>query len=168
MFCFWRCDTGGGEVLVPDVTNKTYTDAGGELTNKSFVAEKAEEIAPQRSPEIVFKQDPVADTKAETNSIVKLSVPAMTTVPPLKGLTLNDAINKLKSRGLRLGSITGDGDAIKNGTLNLVLKQNPAADAPALKDSEVNISFPLGFYYSLNRVVKSPSARRLKTSSCKP
>ena len=47
-----------------------------------------------------------------------------------------------KSSGLKLGSITGDGDAIKNGTLNQVSKQNPAANAPALKDSEVSISFP--------------------------
>ena len=133
---------GGGEVLVPDVTNKTYTDAEAELTNKSFVAEKSEEIAPERSPDIVFKQDPVADTKAETNSKVTLSVPAMTTVPPLKGLTLNDAIKKLKSSGLRIGTVTGDGDAIKNGTLNQVSKQNPPANAPALKNSEVSVSFP--------------------------
>ena len=133
---------GGGDVLVPDVTNKTFTDAEAELANKSFVAEKAEEIAPERSQDIVFKQDPEADTKAETNSTVKLSVPAMTTVPPLKGLTLNDAINKLNSSGLKLGSITGDGDAIKNGTLNQVSLQKPDEQTPALKGSEVNIFFP--------------------------
>ena len=47
-----------------------------------------------------------------------------------------------KSSGLKIGSITGDGDAIKNGTLNQVSTQNPAANTQALKDSEVNISFP--------------------------
>ena len=133
---------GGDDVAVPDVTNKTFTDAEAELANKSFKAEKVEEIAPQRSPDVVFKQDPEAETKAETNSTVKLSVPAMTTVPPLKGLTLNDAIKKLKAGGLKIGTITGDGDAIKDGNLNQVSSQNPLANTPALKDSEVSISFP--------------------------
>jgi len=129
-------------VDVPDETKKTYAAAETDLKEKGFTAAKVEEIAPTETPDNVFKQDPVGGTKSAPGATIKLSVPAMTTVPPLKNHTLDDAIKLLGSSGLKLRGITGDGDAIRNGTLNLVSDQDPKENTPAPKGSDVQVIFP--------------------------
>lgn len=131
------------DVEVPNVTNKTFIEAEKELKEKEFTPERVEEIAPDKPLDTVFRQEPSGDSKVSADKkTVKLIVSAKTTVPNLKGSTLSAALNKLKSNELKNGTITGDGDAIKDGTLNQVSSQNPVENTVVAKGSEVNFGFP--------------------------
>jgi len=133
----------GGGTEVPDMTTKTLADAQKELTEQGFKTEKVEEIAPDKALDVVFRQDPVGKVETDPEATtVKLIIPAATTVPLLKKSTLGEVISKLSARGLKIGTVRGDADAIKNGNLNEVQAQSPTENTPVAKGTEVNVSFP--------------------------
>lgn len=131
-----------GGAKVPEVTGLAYPEAEKTLTDAGFTAQKSEEIAPDKTLDVVFNQDPPAGAKADPAVAVKLSVPAATTVPNLVNLTLNAAITALEKKGLKIGDVVGDGDAIKNGTLNQISKHTPPFNEPVAKGTEVSVVFP--------------------------
>lgn len=143
------------EIEVPDVTaNKTFEEAEADLKKAGLKAERVEEVLPATPADAlnkVAKQDPPPGTKIGPDSPVKLTFAATSSVPELRSKTLGDALKLLKNKELVIGTVTGDADAIKNGTLNTITSQNPLAGQLAAKGSGVSVSFPCGNNLPFNK-----------------
>jgi len=63
------------KVEVANVVGKTFAEAEKELANQKLKAEKVVVSAPDKEPDKVFQQDPVAVKTVDVGSLVKLSVP---------------------------------------------------------------------------------------------
>ncbi|GJF21284.1 MULTISPECIES: Stk1 family PASTA domain-containing Ser/Thr kinase [Streptomyces] len=100
--------TGAPKVEVPDVEGQTFDDAEAALTDKGFKVEKETKESTE-TPDTVLSQDPEGGTSREKGSTVTLTVARETsqvTVPSLLGLSPADAEQRLKEKGLVLGSQT--------------------------------------------------------------
>lgn len=106
-------------ITVPDVQNKTVTEAQKVLTNAGFRTQI--NTTGNKNEVLVSEQVPAKDTKLPNNSLVVLyteedSVRTSTTVPDLSGLTASQAADSLKAKNLNI-SVEGSG---------LVISQEPA------------------------------------------
>jgi len=97
--------------ILPDVRNKTISEAKQILEDSGFVCSTS-----GSSDQIVTTQVPIQGTTLEKSSIIKLytqesNMSVSQTVPNLKGFTLAQAKNSLKSKNLNI-SYTGSGTVI--------------------------------------------------------
>jgi len=129
------------DVLVQDVRGMGFADAKKLLEDSGLKVTRSDETAPDKELEKVFKQDPSPGEKKALGSTVTLSLPAATKVPPVANRTLSEAIKVLENRQLDLGSVSGDADAINNGTLNQVQRSDPPENTPVQTGSKVNLIF---------------------------
>ncbi len=119
-------------ISVPDVTNKTVTEAKKILTRAGFrcnfnVSGNANEI-------LVTSQVPASNTSLPNNSLVVLytsenDVRTSTSVPNLVGLSATNAANALKDKNLNI-SIEGTGT---------VVRQEPAKNSSVEEGSVVKV-----------------------------
>lgn len=85
---------------------------------------------------VVADQDPKNPTPVLTKSVVNLSItPQTTTVPPLAGMTINEAITALGNANLAIGSTTGDAGS-------RITSQNPDKNLTVQVGTKVNVVFP--------------------------
>jgi serine/threonine-protein kinase len=105
--------TGAPKVEVPDVEGQSFDDAQRALEDKGFEVEKETKESTE-TPDTVLSQDPEGGTSREKGSTVTLTVARETsqvTVPSLLGLSPADAEQRLKDKGLVLGSQTEEESA---------------------------------------------------------
>ena len=98
-------DSANSQVTIPDITNKTVTEAqkilaSSNLQTKVNVSGNKDEI-------LVTEQNPIAGTTVMSNAIVSIyttenTVRTSVNVPDLSGLTLSQAKNSLKSKNLNI------------------------------------------------------------------
>lgn len=101
-------------ITLPNVTNKTVTEAKKILTSEGFEVQAS--VEGNADSLLVKEQVPKAGTQLLTKSIVKLystenTTRTSVTVPDLKGMTAEQAINSLKSKNLNI-NINGTGTII--------------------------------------------------------
>lgn len=117
---------------VPNVENKTVTEAQKTLTNAGFRSSFT--INGNKNEVLVTDQVPAAGTKLPSNSLVMLytaenNVRTSTTVPKLNGMTAAQAANSLKSKNLNI-SVEGSGT---------VASQEPASGTPVEQGTVVKV-----------------------------
>ncbi len=120
-------------LTVPDVQNKTVSEAQKVLTNAGFRIQI--NTTRNKNEVLVSEQVPAKDTKLPNNSLVVLyteenSVRTSTTVPDLSGLTASQAADSLKAKNLNI-SIEGSG---------LVASQEPANGTSVEQGSVVKVT----------------------------
>lgn len=100
-------------IMVPDVRNKTITEAQKILEDAGFKVKISSNADP--NTELVNDQSPKPGVSLESNSIIFLydkdSVSTSTTVPDLKGMNSSEAKFALNSKNLNI-SIEGNGNVI--------------------------------------------------------
>lgn len=137
-------------VNVPNYTNSRFVDAVRELGNKGFKTVAVEEIAPGREIDRVFRQEPVGLVETSlADTTVKLFVPAATRVPQLQGVSFDEAVNRLKAAGLKIGTVKGSIYGFQTGDLREVQSQNQSVNASIAKGSAVNLIFACGPSYPI-------------------
>lgn len=120
-------------ITVPDVTNKTVTEAQKVLTNAGFRCSFT--LTGNKNQILVTDQVPARGTKLPNNSLVMLytaenNVRTSTTVPNLVGMTVAQAANSLKSKNL---NITSQGKGI-------IAVQDPPKDTSVEQGTVVNVT----------------------------
>ena len=94
-------------ITVPDVRNKTITEAEKILKNAGFRVSSS--VTGDKNELLITDQVPKAGVSLPKNSLVVLyttenTVRVSTTVPNLKGLSYAQAVNSLKSKNLNISS----------------------------------------------------------------
>ena len=98
-------DSSNFQVTVPDITNKTVTEAQKILASAGLQAKV--NVNGNKDEILVTEQNPVSNTTVMNNAIVSLyttenTVRTSVNVPDLSGLTLSQAKNSLKSKNLNI------------------------------------------------------------------
>ncbi len=115
-------------VLVPDLVGRSLEEA------RVVLAEVGLELGDVFGEDgLVEDQVPAADTQALPGDRVSVVLAGLVTVPPLAGLTLEEASRILVERGLVLGEVTGGGDTVST--------QTPAEGTGVPRGSAVSIDF---------------------------
>ena len=134
--------TGPPKVNVPAVKGKTWSDAQQELSDAGFKPE--EHFVPGgKTKGIVSATDPPAGTAAPKGSTVRVNVysgPAPAIVPSVVGLSLADAIAKLRAEGLNPNPTIVASDAPQN----QVIHQDPAPGTRVAKGKPVALQVSNG------------------------
>ncbi|HJQ50777.1 MAG TPA: Stk1 family PASTA domain-containing Ser/Thr kinase [Gaiellaceae bacterium] len=134
--------TGPPKVKVPSVKGKTWADAQQELSNLGFKPE--EHFVPGgKTKGIVSATDPPAGTAAPKGSTVRVNVysgPAPAIVPSVVGLSLAEAIAKLRAEGLNPNPTIVASDAPQN----QVIHQDPAPGTRVAKGKPVALQVSNG------------------------
>ena len=100
---------GGDPINVPKVVGLTEEQARDRLEELEFEVNTEEKPNRKVDEGVVFRQDPKANTEAETGDTVTIYVstgPRQVEVPTLVGLSLDEARARLKQAGLKIGDIT--------------------------------------------------------------
>ena len=120
-------------VTLPNVTNKTVTEAKKILT--SLGLKTSYSVSGNANSLLVTDQVPKAGTTLLPGSIVKLyseenNIRTSVEVPDLKGMTSSQAVNSLKSKNLNI-SIEGTG---------VVSSQNPAKETTVEEGTVIQVT----------------------------
>lgn len=112
----------GSYLKVPDVSNRSVTDASDLLENMGFEVLVQDSVYYDSLPPLaVVKQFPDPDASVKVNRIVYLTVnravPPEIEMPNLVGMSFRSAELELKTRGLKLGDISYKPDLAKNAVL---------------------------------------------------
>lgn len=98
--------------VVPDLTGLSLTDATAQLAAIDLVLTPLpDEFSPAVAAGGIARQDPAAGTELAKGSSVAVAVskgPDLVTVPPLGGLTPDQAAQTLAAAGFTVGAIGGD------------------------------------------------------------
>ena len=137
-------DSGTELVRVPDVVGKTLTEAEGILGDASLdigtVTKKV--VDPQEGkPGIVLEQVPRARNQVDPGNVkvdlVVSKAPPKVAVPPLEGLTVDEATAALQEVGLELGQQTpGTSDTVP---MDHIISSSPAAGEKLAKGGTVDV-----------------------------
>ena len=137
---------GGGEpITVPKVTGLTEGAATDELEELEFDVAVEERPNKKVDEGIVFRQDPKANTEAEVGDTVTIFVstgPRRVEVPPLVGLSLDEAKARLREVGLRLGDVTPE--FAEGAEPDEVLRQFPAEGSEVEEGERVSVVVAAG------------------------
>ncbi|MEU8434322.1 Stk1 family PASTA domain-containing Ser/Thr kinase [Streptomyces sp. NPDC029216] len=140
-----KVSSGAPKVLVIDVLRLPVAEAESQLKAKKFQVERKLVESDTASPGTVTDQNPKSGTEAEQGSVVTLTVAkeiAKGVVPPLTGLTKEQAIKALQDAKLKLGSTT-EVDQPGAAPKTIVAQQyEPGQQLP--KDTTVNVSIAKG------------------------
>jgi serine/threonine-protein kinase len=132
--------SGPNQLLVPDVTGLTQSDAQRALTDQGFKAGPVQEASDTAPVGTVIRQTPAAGAKADpgaTVTIVVASAPAQVTVPDVTGMAAADAVDALSGAGLEPRESTRPvTDETQDG---LVLDQRPSGGTKVKKGAPVRI-----------------------------
>jgi serine/threonine-protein kinase len=126
---------GPAPVAVPDVTGKTFEEAVQILGDKRFSAARHDEFNDLVPVGVVIRTDPPAGNEAPRDSEVAVFVskgPEIVTVPPVVGVTVEEASARLAAVGLTP-------DVQNYGPGKVVRASDPAEGAQLPKGSEVTL-----------------------------
>ena len=129
---------------VPAVVGKTQAEAENAIRQAGLEPKVTSAADDDVDKGDVISQDPVADQKVETNTEVGIVVSTgkpEVAVPPLKGLSVDDATTSLTKLGLVANPVE-DPDA--DGRANEVISSDPAAGTSVTKGSKVTLTYANG------------------------
>ncbi|MCA0292409.1 MAG: Stk1 family PASTA domain-containing Ser/Thr kinase [Actinobacteria bacterium] len=132
-------------VTVPSVVGKTLTKASSDLQAAGFEVSSSYQPSSEYDKDKVMDQDPKGGTEQLAGKQINLTVsggPAATRVPPLAGLTLDEATAALEDAGLELGDVRSldSPDAKKDE----VVSSTPEEYADAAEGDEVDLTVGTG------------------------
>ena len=131
---------------VPDIINRSREDAISIIQDAGFTYSVTQVASDSITKGYVISTDPVADAAAEEDSEVKIVISkgpdiVMTQMPQLKGLSQEDAIKKIESSKLSVGTISKAESDLEAGT---VIEQNVAAGTQVEEHTKINITISTG------------------------
>ena len=138
---------GGSElVTVPDLSGLTKLEAQQKLDGEGLILGDVRKRPTSRSPAgQVIDQDPAADRQIQAGekvNIVIAAAPKPVTVPPLEGLTVDEARTDLEAAKLALGDVKQQNDQdVPEGR---IISQSPAAGDEVPKATPVDVVVSAG------------------------
>jgi serine/threonine-protein kinase len=128
-------------VNVPDLLNRD-TAVAAEIANSlrlrlAATDEQGQALDPLTAG-LVLTQSPVAGTRVSEGAVIQLEVATRTaTVPSVGGMSLGDALARLRAAGLDLGTVeTVVGSGARAGT---VVRQTPQAGTTVRQGSRIGV-----------------------------
>lgn len=135
--------TGPAEAEIPDVSGETLTAATEILKEAGFeVGDVTRVFDEDAEKDTVISQSPAAAEKAPKGSKINMTVsdgpkPEVTVVvPSVRGLSRQQAVDKIEARGLKAAIEDEVSDSVRSGT---VIRQNPDPGTSKPKGSTVTI-----------------------------
>jgi beta-lactam-binding protein with PASTA domain len=151
--------TVGAEMTsVPDVTLHPLSQAEAMLTGSHLsVGQVTNQANPGVTGGTVWRQSPEKGNSVLTNSEVALWVaPQTVAVPPVTGLLVGTAVQRLQQAGLQLGTLNGDL------VTQPVTAQSPAASAQVALGTKVDLTVPRSqFCVPITRCIFGGTTARL-------
>jgi len=132
-------------VTVPDVTNQAEADAVSALEALEFDTARQSEASTDVDEGLVIRTDPTGGTAAPSGSTVTVVVsagPDSVVVPPVDGLTQDQARQQLEEAGLTVGTVTEEDDAAQ--PAGRALRTDPAQDQSVPEGSTVTLFISSG------------------------
>ena len=131
---------------VPNIINRSREDAISIIQDAGFTYSVTQVASDSITKGYVISTDPVAGAAAEEDSEVKIVISkgpdiVMTQMPQLKGLSQEDAIKKIESSKLSVGTISKAESDLEAGT---VIEQNVAAGTQVEEHTKINITISSG------------------------
>lgn len=131
---------------VPNIINRSREDAISIIQDAGFTYSVTQVASDSITKGYVISTDPVAGAAAEEDSEVKIVISkgpdiVMTQMPQLKGLSQEDAIKKIESSKLSVGTISKAESDLEAGT---VIEQNVAAGTQVEEHTKINITISTG------------------------
>lgn len=131
---------------VPYIINRSREDAISIIQDAGFTYSVTQVASDSITKGYVISTDPVAGAAAEEDSEVKIVISkgpdiVMTQMPQLKGLSQEDAIKKIESSKLSVGTISKAESDLEAGT---VIEQNVAAGTQVEEHTKINITISTG------------------------
>ena len=131
---------------VPGIINRSREDAISIIQDAGFTYSVTQVASDSITKGYVISTDPVAGAAAEEGSEVKIVISkgpdiVMTQMPQLKGLSQEDAIKKIESSKLSVGTISKAESDLEAGT---VIEQNVAAGTQVEEHTKINITISTG------------------------
>ena len=140
----------GGNIAVPDVEGKEFSEAITQILDAGLNYVVVEEDSDTVAEGKVIRQLPIRGTKLNADDIVTLHVskgageavtepPALatkTSVPNVVGMGRAEAINAIEAAGLNVGSVT---KRASDSLVDLVIAQSPKYPSTVNKDTSVSI-----------------------------
>ena len=141
-------DSGTELVSMPNVVGKPFEEAQSILEDKGFTdiqTEKRVRDPALTKPGTVIEQDPAAQNQVDPSKTVLLTLakaPPKVAVPPLEGLTVEQARTALEEVGLELGQESpGNSETIPE---DHIISSTPAAGEKITKGSTVDVVVSTG------------------------
>lgn len=137
---------GARQVEVPNVANRSESDAESALTAAGFKYTTVEQNDDSVASGSVISTDPVGGTTADEGSTVTITVskgPTVVykTVPDVSGKTQDQAKALIEAAGLKMNATTAASDTVTSG---YVISQDPTAKTQLAQNSAVNVVISSG------------------------
>jgi beta-lactam-binding protein with PASTA domain len=137
----------GTAVDVPSVLNQPFEQARAELEERDLAVEKVVQRYNANFPrDVVVDQNPPPDARVKPGRHIYLTVNSgelnRVMVPDLQGLSLREAVNRLRSGGLQVSETVPDSIPAPNA--NTVTRQNPAPGDSITEGSSVMLWYSTG------------------------
>ena len=142
------------EVQVPDLNGLTAVQANQQLANAKLKPNPQNVTNPDCKQDTVTGQNPQAASKVDEGSTVSYTIcvgPGSTTVPPLTGLSRDNADATLKNSHLTASYVTVDSDQ----PANTVVSSDPKQGTTVKAGSSVTVNLSNGKLKKLPSVVGS-------------
>lgn len=135
-----------GPIEVPDVINKQSAAALRTLEKAGFKCEVEEAASPSIAKDFVISTEPAAGETAEKSAAIKVVVSTgpeveIKSVPQLKGLSKDAAIEKIQANGFAIGDISVADSSLDAGT---VIWQSLDAGTEAEENTAISIRISSG------------------------
>lgn len=135
-----------GPIEVPDVINKQSAVALRTLEKAGFKCEVEEAASPSIAKDFVISTEPAAGETAEKSAAIKVVVSTgpeveIKSVPQLKGLSKDAAIEKIQANGFAIGDISVADSSLDAGT---VIWQSLDAGTEAEENTAISIRISSG------------------------
>ncbi|MBQ6971593.1 MAG: PASTA domain-containing protein [Synergistaceae bacterium] len=144
---------------VPALTGRSSVDAVAEAERLGLIVQ-LEQAASTLTEGIVLAQSPEAGTELRRGQVIVLQVSKggeLHSVPDVKGMTLSDAQNEIKSQGFTLGDVVRIRE--RNVKAGEVIAQSPSAPAKVSSGRKIDLLIQDGA--SANGVVTVPDVNRM-------
>jgi serine/threonine-protein kinase len=141
VFIYRTIDSGStASITIPDVTNRTQAEASQILLELGLTPIPNAVINDAVADDIVYAQDPPATATAYQGDVVTITYnPArkLQTVPPIQGLSVENATQILAPLGLQLVILEVRNDVLV--PLNQIISQDPLANVQVRSGSAVSV-----------------------------
>ena len=137
----------GASVQVPNVLNQPYEQAKAELESNQLDVERVVQRYNANFPrDVVIDQNPPPNATVKPGRHIYVTVNSgelqRVAVPELEGLSLREAMNRLRARGLQVEETLPDSIPAPN--RNTVTRQRPAAGDSLTEGSSVTLWYSTG------------------------
>lgn len=136
-------------IQVPDVSGLPFDEARARLAALELQAERQEQrFNPNVPLNAVVDQRPPAQTPVKPGRRIYLTVNSGTVptvvVPAVEGISLREALNRLRTLGLRVDSVDVQPDSIPSPDPNTVTRQEPGGGETVPQGTHVQLWYSTG------------------------